>query len=162
MNRFAKWAFGGLVAVCLGACGPGTTQLKVAKTCDGGNLKECKSRCDSGEPRACYRLGWFFEQGQARPKNAKQAVKLYKQACDAKMAIACRALAIVYKRGEIAPKSRKNYVYYSDRACRLGLTLACPTAAELRAAARAKAKASGRSGGAKASGSISISVGGDK
>jgi TPR repeat protein len=134
--------------------------LKPAKSCDGSNLKECKTRCASNEAPACYRLGWFYEQGQARPHNAKKAVKLYKQACDANMAIACRALAIVYERGQIAPKSKKKMKSYNDKACSLGLDLACPTEQELRAAAWAKRKPAASSRKSGAAGSISISIGG--
>lgn len=138
-------------------CGPGTTQLRPAVNCDGGNLKDCKTRCAQNEARACYRLGWFYEQGQNRPESVAKALKLYAQACEAKMAIACRALGVIYARGKKVQRSGKKAADYNAKACALGLELACLTPAEKKRLAAMKA--AGGSGSVKAEVNFKLSTG---
>lgn len=109
------------------ACGPPRVALVPARTCDGGNLEDCEQRCGQNEHRACYRLGWFKEEGQGVEANLEEAMDLYERACDASYAVACRALAIIYERGDIdVEKDTDKAEEYYAKACGLGLESACP------------------------------------
>ncbi|MBI4704275.1 MAG: sel1 repeat family protein [Deltaproteobacteria bacterium] len=109
------------------ACGPANVQLVKAQDCDGGNLKDCRERCDQNVPRACYRLGWFHERGQGVARDIRSAVSLYQKACDAGMAISCRALAIIYARGgDEVPADKRKAAQYYEEACKGGVLAACP------------------------------------
>jgi uncharacterized protein len=118
-----------LAAILLGAgCGSAEVRPEAPKDCDGGNVQDCRAQCQQNVPRACYRLGWFTEEGEGGvAKNAKEAVKLYDQACAGNMAVSCRALGIMYARGadDIA-QDRKRSREYFQKACDLGLTVVCP------------------------------------
>ncbi len=149
-----------LVAVSLAlcaACGPAQVELRPAQGCDGGDLQDCRTRCEQNEARACYRLGWFYEQGQEVPRRLGKAVKLYEQACNAGMAVACRALAEIYARGDDAvQRDRERAVFYYDKACALGLEIACLTDKEKKALLR-KGKKRKPKGGASVS--VEVSTG---
>ncbi len=122
-----------LFALVLGAvaCGPGVVQLKPAQSCDGGKIDDCRARCDQNQGRACYRLGWFYEEGEVVAENFNQALKLYDQACDANWAIACRALGEIYWYGRKRKRDRKKGISYFTKACGLGLDVACPSRMEI-------------------------------
>lgn len=124
--------------------------LRPAKTCDGGNVDKCREACDQNEGRACYRLGWFYEQGLGVDHNDKKAIELYERSCQANWAVACRALGIIYWRGDEVKRSRKKAVEYYQKACTLGIAEACPTEAMI-------AEAEGRKQRAPGSG-VSVSV----
>ena len=118
-----------LAAILLGAgCGSAEVRPESPKDCDGGNVQDCRAQCQQNVARACYRLGWFTEEGEGGvAKNAKEAVRLYDQACAGKMAVSCRALGIVYARGATdVPQDRKRSRDYFQKACDLGLTAVCP------------------------------------
>jgi TPR repeat protein len=121
--------FGALGVMLLAAgCGSAMARPEAPKDCDGGNVQDCKAQCQSGQARACYRLGWFTEEGEAGvAKNPREAVRLYDQACKAKMAVACRALGIVYARGadDIDPNRKLSREYF-QQACDLGIPEVCP------------------------------------
>jgi len=115
-------------ALALGvACGPPAVQLRPAETCDSGNLDDCRNRCEKNESRACYRLGWFTEEGQGVKPNRRRALELYDKACTSSYAVACRALGMVYEHGDddLEPNKKKSEEYYA-KACGLGLESACP------------------------------------
>ncbi len=114
----------------LAACGPGTVEIRATQTCEGGNVSDCKNRCQNNEGMACYKLGWLHEEGQVVDHDFPQAKKLYEQACDAKWAVACRALGDLYWRGEKVDANRKKAIDYWQRACELGLSVACPSQLE--------------------------------
>ena len=118
------WLAGALALA--GACGPPAVQLRPAKTCDSGSIEDCRSRCDKNESRACYRLGWFTEEGQGVKPSLRRALELYDKACTSSYAVACRALAMVYEHGDddLEPNKKKSEEYYA-RACGLGLKEAC-------------------------------------
>ncbi len=101
--------------------------LRPAKSCDGGNIEMCRESCDQNQARACYRLGWFYEEGEGVKQSHNKAVELYGRACDANMAIACRGLGIMYWRGKAVKRSRKKAITFYQKACGLGLPEACPT-----------------------------------
>jgi Sel1 repeat-containing protein len=103
--------------------------LRPGKTCDGGNVEKCKEACDQNQGRACYRLGWFYEEGLGVKQNRKKAVEHYERACQAKWAVACRALGMMYWRGDEVKRNRRTGLDYYQRACDLGLAEACPTEA---------------------------------
>jgi TPR repeat protein len=151
MSSRIWWTIGLLLAVA--GCGPREVALRPAKTCDGGNLDACRQGCDQNEGRACYRLGWFYDEGQGVDQSKKRAIDLYDRACAANFAVACRALGNLYFTGDDDVKrDRKRGVAYLQKACGLGLGEACPTADML-------AKAEGRSKkGAGPSGSASFGV----
>ncbi len=143
-----------LSAFCVGAFATGCTSevaLRPAKTCDGGNIDQCRSACDQNQGRACYRLAWFYEEGQGVGQSTKKAVELYQKACDANMAIACRGLGIMYWRGENVKRKRKKAITFYQKACGLGLSEACPTPEML-------AEAEGRKKGSRPGGSIGVQV----
>src|SRR5262245_61924652 len=116
------------LAVCALACSR-EVALRPGKTCDGGNIQECRSACDQNQGRACYRLGWFYEQGVEVGQSSKKAIELYDRACQANWAVACRALGMIYWRGDDVKRNRRRAVEYYQRACKLGLAEACPTEA---------------------------------
>jgi hypothetical protein len=124
--------------------------LRPGKSCDSGNVDVCRESCDQNQARACYRLGWFYEEGQGVKQSHNKAVELYERACDANMAIACRGLGIMYWRGEAVKRSRKKAIAFYQKACGLGLPEACPTPEML-------AEAEGRKG-SKPSGSFGVQV----
>ncbi len=131
MHALLKTSLGwALLALLAAGCGPSVGMLP-AKTCAGGNVKDCRARCDGGEGEACYRLGWFYEEGEVFDGNMKKAVKLYDRACDANWAVACRALGILYWQGEDVERNAKKAVAYYQKACGLGLPEACPTLTEV-------------------------------
>ena len=131
MRSFGSWV--ALFALILGAlaCGPGVVQLKPAQSCDGGKIDDCRARCDQNQGRACYRLGWFYEEGEVVAENFNQALKLYDRACDANWAIACRALGEIYWNGKKRKRDRKKGISYFTKACSLGLDVACPSRMEI-------------------------------
>lgn len=108
--------------------GSAAVQLQNNPTCDGGNLKDCETRCASNEARACYRLGWFYEGGQSVPRDVKKALDLYGKACDGNMAVACRALGYLYNGGgkDLGIELNKKLAgdFYA-KACTLGIAAAC-------------------------------------
>ncbi|MCC6524818.1 MAG: SEL1-like repeat protein [Polyangiaceae bacterium] len=121
-----------LAGGALAACGStSTVGLHDNPTCDGGNLKDCDTRCGSNEARACYRLGWFYEMGQGVPRNVKKALELYAKACDANMGVSCRALGYLYNgAGQdigVDVNKKLSSDYYA-RACKLGIAAACYSA----------------------------------
>jgi TPR repeat protein len=124
--------------------------LRPAKTCDGGNVDKCREACDQNEGRACYRLGWFYEQGLGVSSNDKKAIELYERACQANWAVACRALGMIYWRGDGVKRSRKRAIEYYQKACTLGIAEACPTEAMI-------AEAQGRKRGSSSPG-VGVSV----
>jgi TPR repeat protein len=129
--------------------------LRPAKTCQGGNVDECKASCGQSDGEACYRLGWLYEDGLGVPQNENKATKLYVQACDANWAVACRALGIMYWQGERVKRSRKKAIEYYKKACGLGLAEACPTEKMIAQAEGRKPKR-----GAGVSGGFSVDAGG--
>jgi len=143
------------------ACGSATVALRPAQQCDGGNLDNCRSRCDDNEGRACYRLGWFHEQGQERGQDVGKAVDLYERACAADFAVACRALGMLYWKVD-GPVKRdpKKAIARFQKACTLGLPEACPTRAMVATSEGKKPSRAGADGefrlGADASTSLSM------
>ena len=130
MRRLVSSLFVAVLGGVLAACGNAAIHTANNPTCDGGNLKDCDSRCGSGEARACYRLGWFHEQGDEVPRNVKKALELYVKACDGHMFVACRALGFLYGGGGedvgVEPNKKLAADYYA-RACAGGITAACYT-----------------------------------
>ena len=144
-----KSTFGWLVvaAAMATACGPSVGMLP-AKTCAGGNVKDCRARCDQGDGESCYRLGWFYEEGEVFDGSIRKAVKLYERACEANWAVSCRALGILYWQGEDVDRNPKKAVKYYRKACGLGLVEACPTKSEI---ALVEGRKSGSASGAGSS-----------
>ena len=139
----AKHVLGCWIVLLATACGPAAVQLRPAKTCDGGNLEDCRSRCDQNQGRACYRLGWFYEEGVEVDGSMKQAIDLYHKACSAKFAVACRALGMLHWEGKGVKKNPFKALEYFKIACDLGLAEACPDDDMLRVANRSKGGGSG-------------------
>lgn len=155
MWKLGMWA----VLTCLGALGcSSSVALRPAKTCDGGNVDECKQACDQGQGRACYRLGWFYEEGQGIRRSTQSAVDSYEKACSANWAIACRALGILYWEGEHVKRSKPKAIEYFNKACGMGVPEACPSEDMLSEAEGRKRKrgagASGFEAGASVGGSV--------
>ncbi len=76
-----------VVALGLSACGAPQVHLpKPSANCDSTKIKDCRERCDNNEGRACYRLGWFYEDGENGPKDMNYAIKPYHRAFGAKRA----------------------------------------------------------------------------
>lgn len=131
MHALLKSSLGWMVLVLTAAaCGPAVGMLP-AKTCEGGNVKDCRARCDQSHGESCYRLGWFYEEGEVFEENMNKAIKLYQRACDTNWAVACRALGILYWEGEDVKRNAKKAVKYYQKACDLGLPEACPTRTEV-------------------------------
>jgi hypothetical protein len=112
------------------ACGPGTVEIRATQTCEGGNVDDCKKRCDTNQGVGCYKLGWLHEKGQIVDHNFEEALRLYEKACDQSWAVACRALGDLYWRGEKVERDYKKAMRYWTKACGLGLAIACPTQLE--------------------------------
>jgi TPR repeat protein len=142
---------GGLLGAGLVGCGPAMVEVRASQSCDGVNLEACKQQCDEGVPRACYRLGWFYEVGHEVKKSPKTAIELYQKACDAGWAVACRALGNLYWYDETVDRQPKKAIVYYQKACELGVAAACPTELMM-------AEAEGRKPRAGFSGDASISV----
>jgi len=115
-------------------CSPAIVQLRPAKGCDGGNLEDCQTQCAGNLPRACYRLGWFYEEGQQVEENVSTAIDRYQQACDANWPKACRALGILYSTGKKVDPNREKAISYHQKACDLGLESSCIAKQQLIAA----------------------------
>jgi TPR repeat protein len=145
-----------IAAIVLGAvgCGPAMARPEAPKDCDGGNVQDCRAQCDSNVPRACYRLGWFTEEGEAGvSRSPKEAVRLYEKSCQAGMAVACRALGTVYAKGtDDISADRKRSREYFQKACDLGIPEVCPPPEKQ----RPKGGAPAAGGEAQAGGGISI------
>lgn len=135
------------------ACGPAAVELRPAKTCDGGNLEDCRARCNENVGRACYRLGWFYEEDHEVDGSMKTAVDLYHQACSAKFAPACRALGMIHWEGKGVKQNFFKAIEYFKIACDLGQPEACPDDDMLRVANRNKG---GSSGGFGVDASVSV------
>ncbi|MCA9622122.1 MAG: sel1 repeat family protein [Myxococcales bacterium] len=146
--------FGILLAT---ACGPAAVELRPAKTCDGGNLEDCRTRCEANEGRACYRLGWFYEEDQEVKGSMSQAVDLYHRACSANFAVACRSLGMIHWEGKGVKRNFVKAIEYFKLACELGLPEACPDQDMLRIASGNRAR-----GSASGDASFSVSVGVDE
>lgn len=114
-----------ILLLAASACGPAVVQLRPAQACDGGNLQDCQTKCDGNQPRACYRLGWFYEEGQQVNQNVATAIRHYQSACDAQWPKACRALGILYGTGEKVDPNREKSITYHQQACDLGLESSC-------------------------------------
>jgi TPR repeat protein len=143
------------LALVISACGGGAVTLRPGATCDGGNVKDCRTRCDQNEGRACYRLGWYHEEGVGVGHDIDKAISLYDRACTANYAVACRALGIVYWQGEEVDRRPKKAIAYYQKACALGISEACPTDQMVAESEGRKL----RPGEHPASGGISVSVG---
>lgn len=117
------WALGAFLV----ACGPSTVAVHPGQSCDGLNLEACQQQCGEGVPRACYRLGWFYEVGQEVPESPKKAVELYEKACEAGWGVACRALGNLYWYDEVVDRQPKKAVAFYKKACELGISGACPS-----------------------------------
>lgn len=143
----------GAAAVLCAACGPPQVRPESPTNCDSGNAKDCRSLCQNQQPRACYRLGWFTERGDAGVKQSgKKAVELYEKACSAKMAVACRALGVLYKNGtDDVNRSKKRSRHYFQMACDLGMSEVCPPP-------EAKKERSSGSSSSSSSGGLSVDV----
>lgn len=141
-------------------CGPSAVALVDAKTCDGGNLEECHKRCEGDNlGRACYRLGWFYEEDRDVDGSVKRALEYYDKACNANFAVACRALGNLYWLGERVDRNRGTAIVYYRRACDLGLPEACPTDDMLRLASGKSTKPTGVDADAEGGFGFSVSVG---
>jgi hypothetical protein len=119
-----------LISMLFG-CGPGMVELRPTQSCDGNNLEACRQQCDEGVPRACYRLGWFYETGHSVRASPKTAVELYEKACNAGWAVACRALGNLYWYDESVKRQPKKAVGFYQKACDLGIVAVCPDEAML-------------------------------
>jgi TPR repeat protein len=140
------------LSLTISGCGPAAVALRPSKTCDGGNLEDCKTRCDQNEGRACYRLGWFYEEDQEVKGSMKTAIDLYHRACTAKFAVACRSLGMVHWEGKGVKQNYFKAIEYFKIACDLGLPEACPDQDMMRVA-------SGNKGGGGLDVGASVSVG---
>jgi TPR repeat protein len=147
------------VLFVLSACGPGAVELRPSKSCDGGNLEACASACDQNVGRACYRLGWFYEEDRDVKGSMTRALEYYDKACNANFAVACRALGILYWNGERLDRNRNKGIAYFDKACGLGLPEACPTD-DMRRALHSGKKGSGAAAESEGGFGISVDVGG--
>jgi TPR repeat protein len=153
-----KPVLGFAAVVWLAGCGPPYARPEPSqKGCDGGYADDCKAQCDQNVPRACYRLGWFTERGNAGVKqNGKRAVELYDRACQAKMAVACRALGELYARGvDGVEKSKRRSRHYYQLACDLGMPEVCPPPEE----EEAERRGNRADANADASGGLSVEIG---
>lgn len=150
----AKHALGCWILLLATACGPAAVELRPAKTCDGGNLEDCRAKCDQNQGRACYRLGWFYEEDHEVKGSMKQAIDLYHQACSAKFAVACRALGMLHWEGKGVKKNPFKAIEYFKIACDLGLPEACPDDDMLRVADRSER--GGGSGGLSLEANVSV------
>ena len=115
----------------LAGCGPGNVQLRPGQSCDSSpeGLQLCRSQCDAGQMRACYRLGWFYENGVDVSEDMETAVDYYHKACLEGFAVACRAIGMMLWTGDRVVMNRRKAIAYYRRACGLGLPEACPTQA---------------------------------
>ena len=136
----------------LAGCGRPHVELRPSAGCDGGNLEDCATKCNDNVGRACYRLGWFYEENLEVKGSMRKSLEHYDQACNANFAVACRALGHLYWRGQRIDRNRKKALTYYDRACALGLPEACPTKDMLRVASGKK------SGGADGDASFGFDV----
>lgn len=62
--------------------------------CRAGDLQDCTTQCNKGDPMSCTLLGEMFEEGKGAEQDDVKAAKFFKQACDQKETFGCMHYAL--------------------------------------------------------------------
>lgn len=94
--------------------------------CIFGNLEECTTQCNKGDPGSCANLGGMFMTGRSAEQSDTQAVKFYKLACDQGSPRGCVGLAALYDgaRGGLEDSPEKAFTL-NKKACEDGNSNGC-------------------------------------
>ncbi len=76
-----------------------------------------RKACDLGNPAACDNLGLMHSRGEAVPKNAELAFKLFSKACEAGYPNACLHLGRAHETGSGTPASADQAARYYASVC---------------------------------------------
>lgn len=87
--------------------------------------REEQASCDSGQAKACNRLGLQYEHGDGVPRDYARAASLYSRACDAGVAGACNNLGTLMLLGNGVPSDPQRASDLFKRACKAGSEAAC-------------------------------------
>lgn len=64
---------------------------------ESSDVRAYKEACESGDPIACFELGYLYENGMGMRQDKSAALKYYTKACDLKYQFACEATVRVQK-----------------------------------------------------------------
>lgn len=64
---------------------------------ESSEVKVYKKACESGDPLACFELGYLYENGMGMRQDKGNALKYYTKACNLKYQFACEATVRVQK-----------------------------------------------------------------
>jgi len=92
--------------------------------CAPGELAECRTQCDKGNPQSCAILGHMFEKGEGTKADMRAAEAAYKAACAKKDANGCTGLGYVYSKSD-DPKLKEESTKIFTEACNEGNGRAC-------------------------------------
>lgn len=104
---------------------------KADRLYDEGNPKEAlglyEQACDQNIPKACYRLGFIYENKQKVKQDFKKAFALYQRACESGSARGCYKVAVCYDTGGIVKQKQDFNIAetYYKKSCDGGFGLAC-------------------------------------
>ena len=90
-----------------------------------GNLEECTTQCNKGDPGSCANLGLMFYLGRSAEQSYSNAQKFLKVACDQGSAGACANLAVLYEKGQGVDPDSSRAFELSKKACDDGNAHGC-------------------------------------
>ena len=110
---------------------PGKNAQFWENSCDGGIRRACldknrlyRSKCDSGNPDACFNYASNFDHGSNVPKRANVALDGYRQACVGELKLGCLGVAKICSEVRRLCDT-KELVAALERACVLGSEIGC-------------------------------------
>jgi TPR repeat protein len=86
--------------------------------------------CDQGMGKACFDIGYRYEQGEEVPKDLARAAGFYEKACEGDDPDTCVNLAMLYQGGGL-PLDYPRAGAILDRGCQAGSSLSCFNLASL-------------------------------
>jgi TPR repeat protein len=81
--------------------------------------------CHGGEPAACYRLAFYYENGTGVPHDATRAAALYQTACDGDEMRGCSNLGLLYMNGNGVARDETRSARLFEKACAGGNAGGC-------------------------------------
>ena len=94
--------------------------------CRGGDLLDCTTQCNKGDPASCTSLGLMFFEGRGAEQDDTKAAKYFRQGCDQKDSSGCVNLAVLHDKGRGGlPESPEKAVALTRSACEDGNANGC-------------------------------------